>query len=1314
MRARLFLLPLLVVSVLSSSLSAAITGRLVSPDGTPLKGVEVAAYAPESSEGFNARITSDKPERVPIARTVTNDAGMFLLDVKAAPSAIVATSSSQLNGWAQFAWKDDDLGTVALRSVTARTGRVTSGGKGVAGALVLLTRVNGSELQTRTDSSGAYSLPHPADWSGNVYVIEPATKIVTRRIVPKNAPLDVPVQAIVKLTGRTMTADGKAPVAGAELRVDGFVRGRSGDDGSFAIDAPRDWRQLVAMAGATVGVRTSGTAATDVRLGRGASVSLLVRDGKSQKPLAGVIVALAEGEGFMAVPQSLFVSDTKGAINAGNVPPSRGRLLLTAADYSLPSVELTIGPGEKIARTLTATPLARITGNVRDDEKKPVAGALIRPQLSRVGLPSPGSFRMIQEVSTTSAPDGTFILRNIEPETRIEIAAMKRGWPVAREGPFQLGQGERRSGVLITIPAGYPIEVKTANADGDAITGAIVDAAPSRGSEPTTFFVRGPANDYDETLPRTDDKGVARLRLVEGSYDLTVRAKGYAPLVHRSLRVNASTEPLTMTLRPAVAIAGRVVRSDGSGIADVAVSAFASALPVEPTLSAADGSFSLSGIAEGRVMLEFSKADELILENREVQAPMSDLEVRIDVGGSISGRVVEKGSKQPITDFRIGISGDRSGGGMVIRRPATMRSYHSEDGSFSIDRLPTGPTDIVVDAPGYVQATLRKLEVPTDRPLRDVEATLEPAVRITGKVTGPDGAPLLSARVGTLTEDVPFMMNAATTDSSGEYVLDGQAPGEVVLMFSKEGLASERKSVKLSGREARVDAKLSAGKTIAGIVVDESGRPISEASVSLMGTQRRPTITSTDATGAFKFEGVESGRYQLRASKSGLTPAELSDVDADTAGQLRIELKSGAVLVGRVVGLPREQLGNVFVAVRPVEGRPLSTNTDPSGAFRIEGVPAGSVRVTAATGGVASPATRYAEQKTLNVAPTGETSVELEFKDGATVTGVVTKASQPLSGVEVSFQSADRRVPSVGSSTTDARGRYEVTGIQSVPHEVIVRMANFKTFTTKYTVSGSGTFDIAVPTALIRGRVVDGETGEALEGAYVDVTSPDVPNFWSDQIITSQGGTFLFDALTPGKYEIRASKSGYGQGMKSVTVGEAPLEIELELEKSEGATLSIVDGRDGHPVSTWASVKDASGTVVMNRNLEPRPDGTVRLPLSAGTYTVRLYAMYYAPTTATVSAPSTGTRIVLLPGGKLEITSSRSVRTLIRLLEGSGMPFEGSRFNDKGELPVDPGTVVLSNLSPGHYTLQVLDGANQVEKAMPVTISEGGVAKVSI
>ena len=112
---------------------------------------------------------------------------------------------------------------------------------------------------------------------------------------------------------------------------------------------------------------------------------------------------------------------------------------------------------------------------------------------------------------------------------------------------------------------------------------------------------------------------------------------------------------------PGVEITGRVTRG-GVGVEGVDVNAF-SQEGMANAVTGPDGSFRLADLTPGQMMLNVMKRDAFIQQMRPTNAPAQDVVIELPPGGRISGRVVDKNSKNP-HDVLGRISTGAGGGGM--------------------------------------------------------------------------------------------------------------------------------------------------------------------------------------------------------------------------------------------------------------------------------------------------------------------------------------------------------------------------------------------------------------------------------------------------------------------------------------------------------------------------------------------------------------------------------------------------------------------------------------------------------------------------
>ncbi|HEX7155118.1 MAG TPA: carboxypeptidase-like regulatory domain-containing protein [Thermoanaerobaculia bacterium] len=1309
---------------------AAITGTVMNADGKGIAGARVSVFALELPEARRARLLSASPERVPLVFGQTDAKGAFTLESPKESLLVVEIMASGYAPELRRIERDEEVGALALRRADMKQGRITAGGKPLAGATVVWT--SGTDVVAVTDAEGRYSVPDPSKWAYRVTVIHPEHALLdrTRGTLDEKTfgrTLELAMTAGTAYQGTTVAADGKTPVAKAAITVDGWPLATSGDDGTFTIARmPANWTQVEARSGSLLGARARGSKESTIRLTRGAAVSGSVRDGKSGAAIAGAAVRASLSSRFEITSEIATFTDAKGNYTLPAMPPGAYRVMATHPAYAMPMHNITAAAGSRVVRDFSGTQLAKISGVVVDEDKQPVAGAAVT---SQAGGDRDMMFMMTRAVrmdeSVRSGPDGRFALRVEPSESDVRIAANKRGWPAGRSDALRPAAGEKKTGVVVTIPRGYAISGKVVDRNGNALSGVTVtarEAEQAGGMVRRIVFTGAPTGDEDQVQTAAD--GTFTLRSKEGTYDFSFRREGYAVKNVRAVQIGNAAKPVEATLDPGVEIAGRVTRN-GAGVEGVQISSFMTGEMVRAT-TAADGSFRISDLTPGAIMFNISKGEDFINETRNITAPAADVQIELPPGGRVTGRVTDKATGQPVTTFQAGLSGARSGGGMTFMGPPQLRSFTSDDGTFTLDNVPAGATQIIVQSAGYTTARTPNLTVEEGKTVEGVEVQLDTGVKLTGKVTTPEGTAVSGATVrldtmpGGRGMRMVGMDVAATTDASGEYVLETLEPGEKTFQIAAQGYLTATKTIELKGKDQRLDVQLSSGQRVSGVVVTDSGAPVADAAVrassAAAGGMFSGQSARTDANGNFTIEGLAPGRYVFNASKSGYAEGTVRDFDIAAGTPVRITLSSGGVIYGHVSGIAENEHAATTVEARGANGS-ASAALDPSGNYRIEGAPTGSVRVSA-TVMRGFQQRRSSAPKSVQLEPGGSVQLDLEFSGQTSVSGRVTRNNRPMSNAAVAFYPRGGAAQTSANTTTDENGVYTISGLEDGQYNVsVIDMQRMAPYQTTFEVRGSGTFDIDMKTSSLRGRVIDATTNEPLADARVQIRAADPQEAMFPRVITTDpAGTFLMESVSPGRYVVTADKERFGAKAVDVTVGDsAPQDLEFQLERAEGVRLTVVDARDGRMLAAQMQVTDMQGRVMDNTGFrfgggaEP-----VQLSLAPGQYRVTVGAMELATQTVIVQSPGART-VALTPGGTLLIHSRNSTRLSGRLLDSTGQIYLRGPFRQQmfGVEP-SPHPTMLRNIAPGTYTLQLLGEGEAVVGTTQVTVTEGGTADVSL
>lgn len=1323
MRARLLAVLVFLTAV---PMFASIRGTAMSRDGQPLAGAKVSAFALETSDAARTRLLSKTPERTPLASTTTDSKGVFVLD---SPKDAVVGLQIEAKGYApegMLVERDDDTIVVALIAAPSKQGTITANGKPVAGATVAW-EANGVELISTTDAAGHYSVPDPARWASRVVVLHPDFAMLAETVGPtRKAETNLSLDSGVAISGKAVR--GTAAIAKAAVLVDSWPLATSGDDGSFSIaHAPRKWETLDARSGDLSASQVRGTAAVTLKLGPATVISGSVRDAKTQQPVAGADVMFVQpmGRGIrMNVASALAdaagsaLTDAKGNFTAF-VRPGVYQLVGSHPSYAITTMNVSAAAGQHIQKAVSATPRARVTGTVVDEQKRGIAAASVSIEQADSG-PMRGMMRRLMPASAAfnafSGPDGRFTARTAN-QGEVEVTATKKGMPEGKTTAFRLAAGERKSGIMITIPLGVTLTGRVLDRDRKPLSGVAVTAVEVEGGggggRPGGAMVRRIVLNFapapqDALLTGSD--GTFSLRVKEGSYDLKFSREGFAAKTLHGEQVSPSSKPVEVTLEPGVEITGRVVRG-GNGIEGVNLAAVDSDSR-SMAVTSSDGRFVLSDLTPGSYMVAIGKPDDFIQQMRSMTAPSRDITIEISPGGRISGRVVDKATHQPVTAFQAGINPSR-GGGMVIQMPPVVRNFTSDDGSFVLENVPTGPAQLVVSAPGFTTAHVPSITVEEGKTVADVEVGLETGVRLTGHVSGPDGGPVagVGVRPDTGGGRIPGIPgdSAATTDANGDYSIEQLEAGDnKAFQFARNGYLPEHRTVTLSGHETRLDVQLSAGLTISGTVVTEGGVPVPDAEVMAMSAAAGAggKSTRTDAGGGFTFDAIAPGHYTFNASKNGFADGTLRDFDVTSGGSPRVVLKAGGTLTGHVSGVASVDLSKVTVSARSASGSADAT-VDAGGNYRIDGAPTGTLRVSASLmRGIGD--IRTTDVKSTDLAAGGSAQLDLVFNADTVIRGHITRNGVPAANSAIQFNPRGGSVQTRASGTTDDNGNYSVTGLSDSNYNVtVIDMQRLSPYSTTYSVQGSGNFDIDIRTTTLRGHVIDRGDSSPIGSARVQLRRKDSQSMFANLgAVSDDSGGFVIDGVSAGTYSISADKDGYGNVVKDVSVTDSGAQdVMLDLLRNDGVTLKVVDGRDGRTLSATVTVFDAQNRPVYE---SPRFGGgsdSQRIPLSAGQYRASVAANGYAPRTVSFVAPSAQT-VALTPGGTLILRSKTAGMHRAVLIDASGSPY-------LRPFAVDPAFVIqvgetrLQNVAPGQYTLRILGANGAVVSTQTVVIVEG-------
>ncbi|HJQ36192.1 MAG TPA: carboxypeptidase regulatory-like domain-containing protein [Thermoanaerobaculia bacterium] len=1201
-RLRFLICPLLFLATLP--LLAAVTGRVLDEDGKPLRAVRVRVRALETIDATYARLLSKEPMPQWLATAETNDSGAFQLDAKSNPVVELMIDAPGRQAISQDILDNEDAGTFVLRKAAARKGRVTANGKGVAGAVVAI----GRSYVVLTDEQGNYEAPEPTGFSERIQVIHPNYAIADRqlRASPREElSFDVALKPGTAVRGRVVDGAGRA-VAGAVVRAWSWPLAKSGEDGSFEIaHAPGEKAALYAREGNRAGSlyldRTKPPYVITLR--PAATVTGSVRSNKDDTPVAGARVTIRGDAPEVYVPYA--ISDAKGNFTVDGLEAGTRRFFVMHPAFFGGNAEVRLEEGARVHRVLPVTPFARIAGKVLDDEQKPVAGASIT-------VAGPG-------LSAKSAPDGTFSLRFPSFNERgISVLVSKKEFATGNYGPYALEPGEVKGGLVFRLTRGNRLEIRLVDRDGVPVPREPVSIARKTDSRLTTTMPCGSVPTGQDC--RADADGRIVYQLAEGTYDVNA---GGDLTVRRTLpgqTLNARSSPLVIELERGAPIEGRVVWSDGTPI-PMTVTVSTTTNPPANTQTTEGGMFTLRNVAAGKLTLVVEGVPPTLVQGNpvEVTAPASGVVLKVPRFGRVEGRVVDRETEKGVHEFTISLQQTGGRGRMLPPRP-----FRSDDGRFVLEDLAPGNWDLRVQAPGFSRssASVTVEEAKT----ASASVSLDRGGTVVGRVIA-EGRPLSDVSVMVSSDPgMRFGASPTTTDSNGEFTLEGVAGGSIRIDARRSGYAPASVTVNVApGKETRTEIELTRGRELRGRVIDSSGRPVPQADLMTRGIPGGGPgfgMASTDAEGMFKLSGLTDRNYTLVARKDGFAETTM-DVNPATTNDITITLGRGGTVTGRVLGVGPNDLP--FVDIRGMRSASI-VHPDATGAYSLTGVPDGDVMIFAS---LMRPRPRsvQASTKVINgMSP----PVDLDFNAGIAVRGRVTQQGQLVQG-QINFMPVVRQPgPTFGMSEIARDGTYELR--LSAQGEYDVTVSRFGTGAQvkagRVNVTGDMVHDIELRGATVSGVVLDATTRQPIPNAVVAITQ------LGGEQRTNGAGRFSFDLVADGKYQLRAQAEGYAPALQPLEVsGSGAPAVELMLSRGIEAAFRIVDAATGQPLETGGvSIMDAVSKAPIAFSVQPSDvTGLRRVTLLPGMYLLFAFAQGYAPmrqpVTLTVPGPPVDVRL---------------------------------------------------------------------------------------
>lgn len=329
-----------------------------------------------------------------------------------------------------------------------------------------------------------------------------------------------------------------------------------------------------------------------------------------------------------------------------------------------------------------------------------------------------------------------------------------------------------------------------------------------------------------------------------------------------------------------------------------------------------------------------------------------------------------------------------------------------------------------------------------------------------------------------------------------------------------------------------------------------------------------------------------------------------------------------------------------------------------------------------------------ASTRILRAATHGRSMWDLQLPPGpgtgtGTLSGTVVNIANnaPISGATVSF--------SGGSTTTNASGFYQFTGVPSGTYNVTVVATGFFAVTESAAVSTGQTTTLNFrlsPGGKIAGTVTS-SSGAAIAEATVRIFGGSIPQNFT--VTTNASGAYATDFIPTGSYDVRASAAGFASQTlgTSVAAGQTST-VNFSLVAASGGTGTLsgtVVNISNNAAISGATVSFSDGTTTTDAS------GFYQFTnVTAGTYSVTAsHSGFFSSTqSATVSSGATTTlNFKLATGGKLAGTVTNSSGAAV---SGATVSISGGSVATSVTLTTSSTGAYATNFIPvGTYTITV-------------------------
>lgn len=671
----------------------------------------------------------------------------------------------------------------------------------------------------------------------------------------------------------------------------------------------------------------------------------------------------------------------------------------------------------------------------------------------------------------------------------------------------------------------------------------------------------------------TDDSGNYSINgLAPGAYTIQAMAQNFQTVIIGAIVLAnfTTSENFSLIENPGTLFGAITNALTGQPIIGATIKVELNDVVIVSGLSDNSGNYKLSSLPIGPYTIKIEAQD---FQTKVQGIQINDLANLLNVAlnpspGVVAGVVKDQVSGAVIPKALVQVE---------INGVVSASAVTDENGNYKISGLSPGAYNLHITASQYQTALIGVIIIPNISVPVDIFLLPSPG-SISGVITEIDGSTPLPGTVFALDTN-GAIIRVAKTDSAGNYLLIGMAPGNYVIQARATDHQLYIKGVTVvTDVNATVNFALTLdpGK-ITGVVYDPStNQPIKGAAIevqslslssldefSATGTASYKTLT--DENGQYMVEGLPPGSYSVQANAT--------NYQHDVKGVIVLpNLTSSADFL--LLPSPGSILGSIIdeVTLLPIPSAVValdnngivlaSTLTDPSGNYLIPGLAPGSYQIQAR-------ALNY-QTKILGVIVSANQTTELNITllpSPGVISGVITNNNgDPIVAALVNLKLAGSTIATV---VTDDFGKYTFMSVAPGVYTIQAQAKNFQFAVVGAIVLAEQTIEINIKLLDSPGNILGTVVNENADPIISAVVELDANGTFVAQVITDASGNFAINGVAPGVYNLNVKAKNYQHASQGVIILPSTSSLANFILSSEPGSLSgrVIDDISKSPIS---------------------------------------------------------------------------------------------------------------------------------------------------